>query len=142
MWQEYILTHRPKIKVIIEDEAISFSKLRGEFGWDNSFLENLIKFLIKTKTADKGDFSYFWYASHLKWFLSLTSDRSQRKAESIHGQVERWLAKSEFNYRPDPDFKITENDLNEFIDFDAVDRINHRYSGMQNVTPKPKQLEE
>ena len=138
MWQEYILAHRPKIKVIIEDEATSFAKLRKDFGWDNSFLKNLIEFLIKTKTPDKGDFAYFWYATHLKWFLSLTSDRSQRKAESIRGQVERYFSSSGSNHDPEFDLTITQDDIKDFINFGAVDRgIN-----IKNVTPKPKQLED
>ena len=88
MWKEYIENnHSKRYRIDAVEEAKSMHKLRASYGWDNSFLQELINFLIETKTDDKDNFSFFWYALHLKWFLSLTSDRSQRKAEMIQSHV-------------------------------------------------------
>lgn len=126
LWKSYIHDHHSKRrKVKVEDEARAMTRLRKEFGWDNDFLKSLIKYLIKTKTPDKTQFSYYWYAFHLKWFLALTSDRSQRKAESIQGQVEQW----EHKQQQDEPF-ITREFMEEF-----------RQTNMQNVTPIFKGVE-
>ena len=123
MWERYIHTHHSKRRTVkLADEAESMSKLRSDFGWDNSFLENLINFLIKTKTDDKSQFSYFWYAFHLKWFLSLTSDKSQRKAESIQGQVDKWLSKR-MSTLETASLVGFQYEIDEYIDFEAIERI-------------------
>jgi hypothetical protein len=123
MWERYIHTHHSKRRTVkLADEAESMSKLRSDFGWDNSFLENLINFLINTKTDDKSQFSYFWYAFHLKWFLSLTSDKSQRKAESIQGQVDKWLSKR-LSTLETASLVGYQYEIDEHIDFEAIERI-------------------